>query len=92
MLRIDGALTPVVGVPALDPAMVEHLFFRFWIKTSNKFWKKIKNLTFVCLEIWGDRVNAFHERGNFMAALRLIPNEIKNDSGIRNANSGEYFC
>ena len=32
---------------------------------------------------WGDsELNAFHERGNLAAALRLIPNEIKSASEL----------
>jgi twitching motility protein PilT len=79
MLRIDGALVPVVGFNALDAAAVESLVFAILDQDQQQVLLKDKefDFSFAFGNLGRFRVNAFHERGNVAAALRLIPNEIK---------------
>jgi twitching motility protein PilT len=78
MLRIDGALSPSTGAPVLSEEMVETLVFAILDDDQKQILLKDKDFDFSFA--FGDlgrfRVNAFHERGNLAAALRLIPNEI----------------
>lgn len=79
MMRIDGALVPATNQPALNEAMVETLVFQILSVEQKQILEKDKEFDFSFS--FGDlgrfRVNAFHERGNLAAALRLIPNEMK---------------
>lgn len=79
MLRIDGALTPVAGVQPLDSAAVEALVMAILSEEQQQILKKDKefDFSFAFGNLGRFRVNAFHERGNIAASLRLIPNEIK---------------
>jgi twitching motility protein PilT len=78
MLRIDGALTPASNAPVLTEEMVETLIFAILDDDQKQILLKDKDFDFSFA--FGDlgrfRVNAFHERGNLAAALRLITNEI----------------
>jgi twitching motility protein PilT len=78
MIRIDGALTPVSGADPLNEEAVEALIFAVLDEDQKQILLKDKEFDFSFA--YGDlgrfRVNAFHERGNMAAALRLIPNEI----------------
>ena len=78
MLRIDGSLTPVTGADPLNEEAVETLIFAILDEDQKQILLKDKEFDFSFA--YGDlgrfRVNAFHERGNMAAALRLIPNEI----------------
>lgn len=78
MLRVDGSLTPVTGADPLDEEAVETLVFAILDEDQKQILLKDKEFDFSFA--YGDlgrfRVNAFHERGNMAAALRLIPNEI----------------
>jgi twitching motility protein PilT len=78
MLRVDGSLTPVVGADPLNEEGVETLVFAILDEDQKQILLKDKEFDFSFA--YGDlgrfRVNAFHERGNMAAALRLIPNEI----------------
>jgi len=88
MLRIDGALTPVMGFNPLDEAGVETLIFAILDQDQRQILLKDKefDFSFAFGTLGRFRVNAFHERGNLAAALRLIPNEIKsvNELGLPN--------
>lgn len=79
ILRIDGALVHINGISALDESMVESLIFSILDEDQQQILLKDKEFDFSFS--FGDlarfRVNAFHERGNLAAALRLIPNVIK---------------
>jgi len=79
MLRIDGQLVPVVGFNPLDEAAVETLVFAILDQDQRQILLKDKefDFSFAFGTLGRLRVNAFHERGNLAAALRLIPNEIK---------------
>jgi len=78
MLRVDGRLTPVPGSDVLSDEMVESLVFAILDEDQKQILLKDKefDFSFAFGELGRFRVNAFHERGNLAAALRLIPNEI----------------
>ncbi len=79
MLRIDGALAPIAGTEVLNEATVERLVFSILDQDQQQILLKDKefDFSFAFGDLGRFRVNAFHERGNLAAALRLIPNEIK---------------
>lgn len=79
MLRVDGALLPVAGFNSLDESAVEALVFAILDQDQQQILLKDKefDFSFAFGNLGRFRVNAFHERGNIAAALRLIPNEIK---------------
>jgi twitching motility protein PilT len=78
MLRVDGSLLPVPEADILDEEALESLIFAILDEDQKQILLKDKEFDFSFA--YGDlgrfRVNAFHERGNMAAALRLIPNEI----------------
>lgn len=78
MLRIDGALKPVTGTTPLSEEAVESLIFAILDEDQKQILLKDKEFDFSFA--FGDlarfRVNAYHERGNLAAALRIIPTEI----------------
>lgn len=78
MLRVDGALTPVAGADVLTEETVETLVFAVLDADQKQILLKDKefDFSFAFGDLGRFRVNAFHERGNLAAALRLIPNEI----------------
>lgn len=84
MLRIDGALAPMHGSEILDEQMVETLIFAILDQDQRQILIKDKefDFSFAFGTLGRFRVNAYHERGNLSAALRLIPNEIKTISEL----------
>lgn len=78
MLRVDGSLTPVTGADPLNEEAVEALVFAILDEDQKQILLKDKefDFSFAFGDLGRFRVNAFHERGNLAAALRLIPNEI----------------
>ncbi len=78
MLRIDGALKPVSGTDALTEEAIETLVFAILDEDQKQILLKDKefDFSFAFGDLGRFRVNAFHERGNLAAALRLIPNEV----------------
>lgn len=78
MLRVDGRLQPVANTKALDVETAERLIFSILDEQQKEILLKDKEFDFSFS--FGDlgrfRVNAFHEKGNLAAAMRLIPNEI----------------
>lgn len=79
MLRVDGSLVPMSGYTPLDEAGVETLLFAILDQDQRMILDKDKefDFSFAFGTLGRFRVNAYHERGNLAAALRLIPNEIK---------------
>ena len=79
ILRIDGALTPITGMPALNEEMLKNIIFATLDEGQQKIFLKDKEFdySFAFGDIARFRVNAFHERGKMAAAFRLIPNQIK---------------
>lgn len=78
MIRIDGALKPSASGAVLKEEQVESLIFAILDDEQKQILLKDKEFDFSFS--FGDlgrfRVNAFHEKGNLAAALRLIPNEM----------------
>src|SRR5574338_1174899 len=79
IIRVDGALIPVTGADVLSDEAVETLIFAILDEDQKQILLKDKefDFSFAFGDLGRFRVNAFHERGNLAAALRLIPNEIK---------------
>jgi twitching motility protein PilT len=79
MLRIDGSLLPIPGFNPLNAEELEKLVFAILDEDQQQILVKDKefDFSFAFGDLGRFRVNAFHERGNLAAALRLIPNEIK---------------
>jgi len=78
MLRVDGKLIPINGAQVLTDEDVEALIFAILDEDQKQILLKDKefDFSFAFGDLGRFRVNAFHERGNLAAALRLIPNEI----------------
>jgi twitching motility protein PilT len=78
MLRVDGSLLAVQGTDVLSEEGVEALIFAILDEDQKQILLKDKefDFSFAFGDLGRFRVNAFHERGNLAAALRLIPNEI----------------
>jgi twitching motility protein PilT len=78
MLRVDGSLVAVTGAAVLNEESVEALIFAILDDEQKQILLKDKefDFSFAFGDLGRFRVNAFHERGNLAAALRLIPNEI----------------
>lgn len=78
MLRIDGKLIPAQDTGVLTEEAVENLIFSVMDEDQKKILLKDKefDFSFTFGNYGRFRVNAFHERGNLAAALRLIPSEI----------------
>ena len=79
MLRVDGSLRPIDDAPALDAGDCERLVFSILDDDQKEILLKDKEVDFsFAFGNYGRfRVNAFHERGNLAAALRLIPSKIR---------------
>ena len=79
MLRVDGKLAPIPGYAPLNEENVELLIFAILDEEQKQILLKDKefDFSFAFGDLGRFRVNAFHERGNLAAALRLIPNEMK---------------
>lgn len=79
MLRVDGALAPVTSADILTEEAVETLIFAILDEDQKQILLKDKefDFSFAFGDLGRFRVNAFHERGNLAAALRLIPNEMQ---------------
>lgn len=79
MFRVDGALTPLAGVAALTEDVVESLIFTILDEDQKQILLRDKefDFSFAFGDLGRFRVNAFHERGNLAAAMRLIPNEVR---------------
>lgn len=79
ILRIDGALIPIAGMPPLNSAMLKEVIFATLDEEQRKIYLKDKEFdySFAFGDIARFRVNAFHERGKMAAAFRLIPNKIR---------------
>lgn len=78
MLRVDGQLLAISGTEKLTEEAVEALIFAILDEDQKQILLKDKefDFSFAFGDLGRFRVNAFHERGNLAAALRLIPNEI----------------
>ena len=84
MMRLDGVLAPFPGYNPLNAEEVEHLVFAILDDDQQKILIKDKefDFSFAFGDLGRFRVNAFHERGNLAASLRLIPNQIKTITAV----------
>ena len=78
MIRVDGKLMPIAGADILNDEAVELLVFAILDEDQKQILLKDKefDFSFAFGDLGRFRVNAFHERGNLAAALRLISNDI----------------
>lgn len=78
MIRIDGALLPISHAEELTEESIEALIFSILDEDQKQILLKDKefDFSFAFGDLGRFRVNAFHERSNLAAALRLIPAEI----------------
>lgn len=79
MLRIDGSLRPIADTPALAEPDLEQLIYAVLDDEQKEVLVKDKEVDFsFAFGTYGRfRTNAFHERGNLAAAMRLIPSQIR---------------
>jgi len=79
MLRIDGSLVALTGQGKLSEETVENLVFSLLDEDQKQILLRDKefDFSFAFGDLGRFRVNAFHERGNLAAAMRLIPNQIR---------------
>jgi len=79
MLRIDGKLTKVEDGQVLNEKDIEEMIYTILDEKQREILNTKRELDFSFA--FGDlarfRVNAFHEKGNLAAALRLIPSKIR---------------
>lgn len=78
MLRIDGSLLPLMNTDPLTDEAIETLIFAILDEDQKQILLKDKefDFSFAFGDLGRFRVNAFHERGNLAAALRLITNNL----------------
>lgn len=78
-IRVDGNLAPLSHIKPLTEAQVEALVFQILEEDQKQLLLRDKefDFSFSFGNLGRFRVNAFHEKGNLAAALRLIPSEIK---------------
>ena len=79
MIRVDGALTSSQNSASLDEKMVETMVFSLLDEDQKQILLRDKefDFSFAFGDLGRFRANAFHERGNLAAAMRLIPNKIR---------------
>lgn len=79
VLRVDGELAKMTGMPPLSPQMVEAMIFSTLDESQQKILIRDKEFdySFAFGDLGRFRANAFHERGNLACAFRLIPNKIQ---------------
>lgn len=78
MIRLNGVLSPVTGSDVLTPEEVSHLVFSLVNEEQREILTVNKELDF-SFNFEGDfrfRINAYYQKGNLAAALRLISNKI----------------
>ncbi len=78
ILRIDGSLRPIPNTPVLTEQDTERMIFSTMDSEQQQILMKDKEFdySFNFGGLGRFRVNAFRERGNLAAAMRLVPDEI----------------
>ncbi len=94
ILRIDGSLVPIAGLPALNATTLQEIIFATLDENQKKIYLKDKEFdySFAFGDVARFRVNAFHERGKMAAAFRLIPNQIREISELGLPNVVNTFA
>lgn len=86
MVRFNGLLSPITGKEILTPQTTEALVFALVNDEQKEILLVNKELdfSFNYQDQGRFRINAYYQKGNLAAALRLIPNEIPkiNDLGL----------
>ena len=84
ILRVDGALVSIAGMPKLKESDIKTLIFATLDEEQQKILLKDKeyDYSFAFGDIARFRVNAFQESGKLAAAFRLIPNNIRSVSDL----------
>ncbi len=84
ILRIDGKMVAIGGMPVLTEQIVESLIFSTLDEEQRNILLKDKEFdySFAFGNLGRFRANAFHERGNLAVAFRLIPSEIPSVSDL----------
>ncbi|HET9850061.1 MAG TPA: type IV pilus twitching motility protein PilT [Candidatus Saccharimonadales bacterium] len=79
IVRIDGSLVQLPGYQPLTEKIVEELVFGLLDEDQKQILLRDKefDFSFAFGDLGRFRVNAFHERGNMAAAMRLISNNIR---------------
>jgi len=79
ILRVDGVLVPITGLPVLNEEMIKGLIFATLDENQQQEYLREKEFdySFAFGDLARFRVNVFFERGKMAAAFRLIPNQIK---------------
>lgn len=79
MLRLDGQLEPIPGIPPLTEEEVEKLIYSVVDDVQKDILEKDKEVdfSFAFGDIARFRANAYHQKGNMGLALRLIPAKIR---------------
>lgn len=77
-LRIEGVLKPIPATIPLSEEAIEVLIFTLLEDDQKQILLRDKefDFSFAFGDLGRFRVNAFHEKGNLAASMRLIPNEI----------------
>ena len=78
-MRLDGRLVPLTDQPILDRQLTENLIFSILSEERKAIFLAQKELDFA-YELSDDvrcRTNAYQTRGNFAAAFRFIPKEVR---------------
>lgn len=93
-LRIDGALTPLRDGTPLTETTLEALLFSLLEEDQKQILLRDKefDFSFAFGDLGRFRVNAFHERGNLAAAMRLIPNKIRTIEELGLPSAVNKFC
>ena len=78
MVRVNGLLFPVTGKEILNPQEAENLIFTLVNDEQKEILLVNKELdfSFNYQDQGRFRINAYYQKGNLAAALRLIPNQI----------------
>lgn len=94
ILRVDGALVPIAGLPPLNAQNLQDIIFATLDENQRKIYLKDKEFdySFAFGDVARFRVNAFHERGKMAAAFRLIPNHIRDITELGMPNIVSTFA
>lgn len=78
LLRINGDLSPVADMSALDVETINNLVYGAMSKEQQQEFEKTLELDFAVLvpNVAGFRVNAFHQINGIAAVFRVIPEKI----------------
>ncbi len=94
ILRVDGELVPIPGMPALNETTLKDMIFATLDEGQQSIFLKDKEFdySFTFGDVARFRVNIFHERGKMAAAFRLIPNKIQSLSELGLPSIVETFA